>query len=209
MQVEVKQFHHHTNPRRPFILIAALAAAAALFLLTRTAKGETVAPAAASHLDVQSIFSAATDFIQNAFDTTDYQRRWQTETWGVAPTWFHISADLILGAIYILIGAILIYMHRQRRDSPFAKLIKIFGMFLIVCGAAYLLDSAMFWWPAYRLAILTRLAAAALSIFVAAVFIPAAPKIAALRAPSRSNRRSLNAEKPNSNSGESTPSLRA
>jgi signal transduction histidine kinase len=186
MQVAAKHHHSHAAFRRTMIFIAALAAAiATLFFTSSLAAGAAIAPAPSTttQFDLRALWTTATDFVQNAFDTTDYQPRWQTETWGITQSWFHISSDAILGAIYVLFGVLLLRMHRQQRNTPFARLIKIFGIFLIVGGTTYLLDSAMFWWPAYRLTTLTKLAAAVLSIFVAALFIPAAPKIAALRSP--------------------------
>ena len=99
---------------------------------------------------------AAVEFFRKAFDTMEFQPRWQSENWTTAHAWLHIASDLVIAATYLLIAAVLTRTLRSRAGTPYARLFWLFAFFIFAGGVTHLLDALMFWWPAYRLTALAK-----------------------------------------------------
>ncbi len=127
--------------------------------------------------------NSAITFIRNALDTTAFQPRWQSENWTTGHVWLHITSDFAISIAYFLISGAVIYLCRKRPGIPYAKLFWLLALFIFAGGMTHLLDSLMFWWPAYRLTGLTKAAAAVISLATAGVLIPLAPQALKLRSP--------------------------
>jgi hypothetical protein len=138
---------------------------------------------------------AVVDFFRKAFDTSEFQPRWQSETWTAAHAWLHISSDLILASAYLLMATVLAHTYRSRADAPYARLVLLFAFFVFAGGITHLLDALMFWWPAYRLSALSKAGAALISLVAAAVLVRIAPKIIGLRSPAEIQREILQRRK--------------
>jgi two-component system, chemotaxis family, sensor kinase Cph1 len=132
--------------------------------------------------------AAAVEFFRKAFDATEFQPRWKSETWTTAHAWLHIVSDLVIAATYLLMAAVLTRTLRARAGTPYARLFWLFAFFIFAGGITHLLDALMFWWPAYRLTALAKAGAALISLVTAAVLVRIAPKAAALRSPAEIQR---------------------
>jgi signal transduction histidine kinase len=138
--------------------------------------------------DLPADNASAIAFVRNAFETTDFQARWQTENWSAGHAWLHIGSDLATSLAYFLISGGLIYLCRRRPGIPYAKLFWLISLFVLAGGVTHALDGLMFWWPAYRLTGLAKAAAALISLVTAGVLVPLAPKAMALRSPAELQR---------------------
>src|ERR1700685_3235174 len=45
-------------------------------------------------------------FMSKAFDTTEFQSRWQSETWSAPHAWLHIASELGISVAYLFMAAI-------------------------------------------------------------------------------------------------------
>lgn len=88
----------------------------------------------------------------------------------------HIAADIGIFASYFAIPAILLYTLRYHKKLPFKSLLILFSAFILLCGAGHLLEAVIFYWPAYRLAGLLKVATAVVSIVTAASMIKILPE---------------------------------
>jgi chemotaxis family two-component system sensor kinase Cph1 len=139
-------------------------------------------------VDPSSEDNSATSFLRKAFDTTDFQPRWQTDNWSNAQNWLHITSDFAIALSYLAISGGLIYLRRKRPGIPYGNLFWLMSLFMLAGGLTHLLDTLMFWWPAYRLTGLTKAGAALISLVTAGVLIPLTPKAMALRSPAELQR---------------------
>jgi chemotaxis family two-component system sensor kinase Cph1 len=131
---------------------------------------------------------SAITFIRNAFDATAFQPRWQSENWNTGHAWLHIASDFAISVAYFLISGAVIYLCRKRPGIPYANLFWLVALFSFAGGLTHLLDSLMFWWPAYRLTGLTKAATALISMATAGILIPLAPQVLKLRSPAELQR---------------------
>src|SRR5689334_12693062 len=68
-------------------------------------------------------------------------------------------------------------------DLPFRLVFLLFGAFILSCGTTHLMEAIIFWWPAYRLAGLIKLATALVSWTTVLALIRVAPQALAMRSP--------------------------
>lgn len=122
-------------------------------------------------------------FLANLFDTSDFPARWHCGQWTAGHGWLHILSDLGVWSAYFAIPCLLVYFAFRRKDVPFRKLFWLFGAFILACGTTHLMEAAIFWWPAYRLAGVIKLATAVVSWATVLVLMPAIPLALALRGP--------------------------
>ncbi len=116
-------------------------------------------------------------------DTSPYPPRWQCGEWTSAIGWLHILSDLTTWLAYVAIPAMLIYFARKRGGMPFNGLFFLFCAFIVSCGAAHLMEAAIFWWPAYGLAGILKLGTALTSTATVVALFFAIPKALAFRSP--------------------------
>lgn len=123
------------------------------------------------------------DFVARIFDTSDFPPRWQCGNWSSEHGWLHVLSDLGVWSAYVAIPCVLIYFLMRRRDLPFQSIFLLFGAFILACGTTHLMEAAIFWWPAYRLAGLIKLFTAAVSWATVVALVPVVPKALAMRSP--------------------------
>jgi two-component system, chemotaxis family, sensor kinase Cph1 len=156
-----------------------------LILLTRFASNQIqLAP------NVNATFSSASilpdsgalfTFLRDVADATDFQPRWQTETWSETHTWFYISSTFANSAACFFLAAVLARIYRTHSATSYAKLALLFCAFFLSGGIAHLLEALMFWWPAYRLTTLAITAEGLILTASVAAMIRAAPQLMSLR----------------------------
>lgn len=121
-------------------------------------------------------------FVTHLFDTSDFPARWNCGNWTAGHGWLHILSDLGVWSAYMAIPCAL-FIFMRRRDLPFRKVFLLFGAFILLCGMTHLMEAIIFWWPAYRLAGVLKLATAIVSWTTVLALIPIVPKVLALRSP--------------------------
>lgn len=123
------------------------------------------------------------DFFSKLFDASDYPPRWTCGRWTASEGWLHILSDLSVWAAYLAIPLVLVYFLRHKKDLPFRKIFLLFGAFILLCGTTHLMDAIVFWWPAYRLSGLIKLATGIVSWATVAALFSVLPEALRLRSP--------------------------
>jgi hypothetical protein len=121
------------------------------------------------------------DFFTKIFNTADWPPRWHCGNWTDFHGWLYILSDISIWAAYFAIPVLLFRILYKRKDIPFTKIFWLFIAFILLCGTTHLLDAIIFWWPAYRLSALVRLATAIVSIFTVFALYKILPTIYKLR----------------------------
>ncbi len=131
------------------------------------------------------------DFVSSIFSTSGFPARWNCGTaWAAEPWWgwIHILSDIVIWAAYFSLGMLIVLFVRKKRDVSFPVVFLLFGAFILLCGFTHLMDSLVFYWPAYRFAGLIKLATALVSFVTIAVCLKLAPLAIELRGPKESDR---------------------
>jgi len=128
-----------------------------------------------------SLFSQVKEFFSNIFSTADWPARWHCGNWSDFHGWLYILSDISIWAAYFAIPFLLYRIVNKRKDIPFLKVFWLFIAFILLCGTSHLLDALIFWWPAYRLSALVRLATGLVSIFTVYALYKIIPLIGNLR----------------------------
>lgn len=105
---------------------------------------------------------------------------WQTELIGL-----HLVADLTIAIAYFSIPILLFYFAQQRPDLPFNSIFKLFGTFIICCGAINVLEVVTLWYPVYWFAGAVKLGTAIVSAFTAIVLWRLLPQALNLVSPAQ------------------------
>ena len=121
------------------------------------------------------------DFLTHLFDTDGFNPRWFCGIWTPAHGWLHILSDLGIWSACVAIPGVLGAFVLRRRDVPFRTVFLLFGAFILACGTTHLMEAMLFWWPAYRLAGLIKLATAIISWSTVIALVPILPKALAMR----------------------------
>ena len=128
-----------------------------------------------------SLFSQIGDFFSKIFNTADWPARWHCGNWSDFHGWLYILSDVSIWAAYFAIPFLLFRILKERKDIPFSRIFWLFIAFIMLCGTTHLLDAIIFWWPAYRLSALIRLATGIVSIFTVYALYKIIPIIHKLR----------------------------
>ncbi len=126
------------------------------------------------------------DALFHVFDTSDFPPRWSCGPgWQNEPAWgwLHIVSDLAVWGAYLAIPILLAYFLRRRPDIPFPRILWLFVAFIFACGTVHLVEAGMFWWPAYRLSGLVKLATAIVSWATVFALVPVLPLLLSFRSP--------------------------
>jgi hypothetical protein len=75
------------------------------------------------------------------------------------------------------------YYALHRKNIPFRTIFVRFGAFILACGTTHLMESIIFWWPAYRLAAAIKLVTALVSWGTVMALVPVTPLALAMRSP--------------------------
>src|SRR5580693_4000466 len=79
-------------------------------------------------------------FLRDVADATDFQPRWQTETWSEPHAWFYISSTFANSAACFFLAAVLARIYRMHSATSYAKLALLFCVFFLSGGIAHLLE---------------------------------------------------------------------
>lgn len=123
------------------------------------------------------------DFFRKLFDTSGFPPRWYCGSWSAGHGWLHIFSDLGVWSAYLAIPCVLGYFILRKKDVPFRMIFWLFAAFILACGTTHLMEAIIFWWPAYRLAGVIKLATALISWATVLALIPATPRALAMRSP--------------------------
>ncbi|MEX0867965.1 MAG: PAS domain S-box protein [Pirellulales bacterium] len=123
------------------------------------------------------------NFWSHLFDTSDFPSRWNCGDWTAGHGWLHILSDLGVWSAYFAIPCVLLYFSVRRKDLPFRRIFFLFGAFILLCGLTHLMEAAIFWWPAYRLAGVVKLLTAAVSWVTVLALVRVAPRALSMRSP--------------------------
>lgn len=76
----------------------------------------------------------------------------RSAAWASQPglIWLHVIGDALITAAYIGIPTVLILIWKRLRMQPEAKLLYLFGAFIVFCGVTHLDDVIAMWAPVYR-----------------------------------------------------------
>ncbi len=103
------------------------------------------------------------EFLGRLFDTSGFPPRWRCGIWTSEHGWLHIVSDLGIWSAYFTIPVILWLFASQRGRLRFRYVFLLFAAFIFLCGSTHLMEAAIFWWPAYRLAGLLKFLTAIVS----------------------------------------------
>lgn len=121
------------------------------------------------------MFQAIGSFFTFLFDTAPFPARWHCGNWTPALGWTHILSDLAIGGAYMAIPALIFYFVRQRPDLPFPKILYLFGMFIVMCGATHFVEAVIFWQPVYNFSAFMKIGTAIVSWVTVWSIIPVIP----------------------------------
>ncbi len=123
------------------------------------------------------------DFFAHLFDTDGFPPRWHCGDWTAGTGWLHILSDIGIWSAYVSIPIVIGYFLLRRRTLPFRGIVALFAAFILACGSTHLMDAVIFWWPAYRLSGIMKLATAVLSWTTVIALMWMTPKALAMRTP--------------------------
>jgi PAS domain-containing protein len=104
--------------------------------------------------------------------------------WQPDVLWLNVGSDLLIGASYFTILAVLYYFVRERRaELPYWWIPALFAAFIFLCGATHFFDVWTVWNPDYRLEGLVKLATGIVSATTAVALVRVMPQAMTLRTP--------------------------
>jgi len=127
------------------------------------------------------LYAQVIDFFSKIFNTADWPARWHCGIWSDFHGWLYILSDVSIWAAYFAIPVLLFHILSKRKDIPFTRIFWLFIAFIMLCGTTHLLDAVIFWWPAYRLSALVRLATGIVSVFTVYALYKILPLVHRLR----------------------------
>lgn len=117
-------------------------------------------------------------WIQQLFDTRDFPERWHCGMWSSLHGWTHIVADTLIWGAYMAIPLAIVYFLLKRREKiPMARVLWLFGLFIVSCGFGHLIEAIIFWFPVYRFAALVKVCTALVSWATVFSLFPIIPKL--------------------------------
>ena len=123
------------------------------------------------------------ELITNLLSPSQYIPHGHCYLWQTPLVWLHLSSDALIAIAYFSIPAMLIYFVRSREDVPFSNVFRMFGAFIILCGAGHLLDIWTLWHPAYWVSGVERAITALVSCYTALQLVELLPQFLAMRTP--------------------------
>ncbi|MCB0700085.1 MAG: hypothetical protein H6551_02705 [Chitinophagales bacterium] len=122
------------------------------------------------------------DFFKNLFEYDDFRSFWQSGSWTTFHGWFYIISDLLVWSAYFIIPLfIIVYTIKKGRFTRFNSLYFLFALFILFCGATFLVDAIMFWVPVYRFSALLKFITGILSWLTVVYVIKYTPAAFSLR----------------------------
>jgi hypothetical protein len=104
------------------------------------------------------------------FETDGFMPRKECGDW---PDWLvtiAIISNLLIGLAYYAIPLTLYTLYKKRASEiPKSRILVFFSAFIFACGTTHILDASMYFWPAYRLLILSDVFTACISVYTAII----------------------------------------
>lgn len=119
--------------------------------------------------------------LKSVFDTSAYQPRWNSQHWNYLDGWLLVTSEIAMGIAFALAAMMALYCLAKRKKVSHSFLWWFTFAFLLICAICGGLEAIIFWWPAYRLTALVRLAGALIAIGVLLLLIPVLSKLLKLR----------------------------
>ncbi len=123
------------------------------------------------------------ELIKNLLSPSQYIPHGHCYLWQTPLVWLHLSSDALIAIAYFSIPAMLIYFVRKREDVPFSNVFRMFGAFIILCGAGHLLDIWTLWHPAYWVSGVEQAITALVSCYTALQLVELLPQFLAMQTP--------------------------
>ncbi|MEO9474412.1 MAG: PAS domain S-box protein [Cyclobacteriaceae bacterium] len=124
------------------------------------------------------------DYFSNILSTQEWPARWYCGTWSEIDGWVHILSDLSIFLAYFSIPIFLVfYLKKKSSVLSFRKLLILFSLFTLVCGATHFLEAVIFWEPFYRLSGVLKLITASISWITVFALVKAAPAVLSFKDP--------------------------
>ncbi len=124
-----------------------------------------------------------TNLLPNLFSSQGYIPHGHCYLWQTPLVSLHIFADALIAISYYAIPIALLYFVSKRQDMPFKKVFVLFGVFIISCGTAHLMEILTLWYPVYWLSGGLKLFTALISFYTALSLMPLIPQFLSLRSP--------------------------
>lgn len=121
------------------------------------------------------------DFFTRMFDVQDWPPGWYSGIWTDFHAWMYIISDLVIFAACLAIPFMLLSLIKKRSDIPYPKVVWLFIAFISLCGATELLDAIAFWWPAYRVSAVVKVATGIVSLIAVYALYKVLPLMYSLR----------------------------
>lgn len=116
------------------------------------------------------------DLLRSLFDPSGFRPRWQCGDWSALHGWVHVVSDLAIFGAYLTIPLALLYFLWKRPDVAFPRILVLFGVFILSCGAGHALEAAIFWTPVYRLSGAVKVVTAVASWFTVLAIVRITPQ---------------------------------
>lgn len=110
--------------------------------------------------------------------------------WTPGIQWVHVIADILIAVAFFTIPFVLVYVARRRRDLPFNRLLVAFGVFIVACGLAHVMEVWNVWHTDFWLEGVIKAIAAVALVPTAILLWRALPQI--LSVPSQRQLRDAN-----------------
>ena len=112
-------------------------------------------------------------------------------TWNASLIALHLISDSLIGIAYFSIPVSLMYFLRKRQDLPFSRMVLLFGLFIVACGATHWMEVWTLWNPNYWVAGVVKAITAAASVPTAIALVLLIPRALALPSISELNQTRL------------------
>ncbi|SMF95251.1 PAS domain S-box-containing protein/diguanylate cyclase (GGDEF) domain-containing protein [Methylomagnum ishizawai] len=100
--------------------------------------------------------------------------------WLPSVLWLHVVSDGLIVLSYYSIPFAILALVRRRTDLQFDWMLRLFGLFIFLCGTTHLLAIWTTWVPDYWLSGLVKAVTALASMATAALIWPLLPKLVAI-----------------------------
>jgi PAS domain S-box-containing protein len=120
------------------------------------------------------------DILRQLFGPGDFMPHGYCYLWNSQLVWLNVISDSLIALSYFTIPFGLLWFVRQRSDFPFRAILKLFGVFIVACGATHLMEVWNLWHAQYWLAGGVKAITAVTSMATAAALVSVLPKAAAL-----------------------------
>jgi PAS domain S-box-containing protein len=120
------------------------------------------------------------DFLRQLFGPGDFMPHGYCYLWNSQLVWLNVLSDSLIALSYFTIPFGLLWFVRKRQDFPFRSVLKLFGVFIVACGATHLMEVWNLWHSEYWLAGAIKAVTDVASMATAAALAFVLPKAVAL-----------------------------